>query len=261
MADAPGRLADLVRRIVGKVWEIKVSFVAAGIAYYTLVSLVPIVVAGLVLTSMFGGFGLGSALAGMVDAATVDAVRSVIGEIPTNRTGLSGAAIGAAVVLAWSSVRLVRGIDLGFSRVYETPGSKSIRRRLRDIAVVLFAVGAGIALTVTIGIVTAYVGIRFIGIGGAVGLLIGLTLVLLPLYYVLPHADVALDEALPGAVVAAAGWVLLETAFRIYAAHYASQYGLYGVLGAVLLLVTWLYLGGHALILGAAVNAVLSGYD
>lgn len=259
MANAPTRLVNLARRIVRKVREVEVSFVAAGIAYYTLISLVPIAVAGIVLTSKFGG--LGSVLAGVVDPATLEAVRSLAGEAASTGSGSSGAAVGAAVVAVWGSIRLVRGIDLGFARVYETPGSKSIRHRLRDIVVVLFALGVGFALTVAIGVATAHAGFRFIGIGGAIGLLVGLTLVFLPLYYVLPDADLALDEALPGALLAAAGWVLLQTAFRLYAVHYGTQSGLYGVLGGVLLLVTWLYFGGHVLLLGAAVNAVLSGYD
>ena len=53
-------------------------------------------------------------------------------------------------------------------------------------------------------------------------------------------------------------WTLLETGFRSYAVI-ASQFDVYGVLGVVLLLVTWYYVGSMALLVGAALNAVLAG--
>jgi membrane protein len=46
--------------------------------------------------------------------------------------------------------------------------------------------------------------------------------------------------------------------FRVYAGR-TGQFDVYGVLGVVILLVTWYYLGSMALLLGAAVNAVLAG--
>lgn len=85
-----------------------------------------------------------------------------------------------------------------------------------------------------------------------------LSVVFFPLFYLFPDDREPAVRVLPGTVLAAAGWTLLGTAFRVYAGV-AGQFEQYGVLGAVLLLVTWYYVGSMALLLGAARNAVLAG--
>jgi hypothetical protein len=89
-------------------------------------------------------------------------------------------------------------------------------------------------------------------------LLGGLTVTFLPLYYLLPGVTVSVGEALPGALLAAVGWTLLQSGFRLYAGV-VSATQVYGVLGAVLLIVTFLYFGGVILLLGVVFNAVLAG--
>jgi membrane protein len=90
---------------------------------------------------------------------------------------------------------------------------------------------------------------------GAAALVAVLALALLPVYYVLPPVDVSLREVLPGAIVAAVGWVLLQAGFGVYATT-AGRYGAYGIVGAILLFVTWLYFASIVVLVGGAVNAV-----
>ena len=86
--------------------------------------------------------------------------------------------------------------------------------------------------------------------------ILALVVVFLPLYYVLPPVSVSVRHALPGTVFAAVGWVLLQVGFFYYTGS-AGQYAAYGLLGAVLLFVTFLYLAGVVLLVGAVLNAVL----
>ncbi|MFC7188631.1 YihY/virulence factor BrkB family protein [Halocatena marina] len=97
-----------------------------------------------------------------------------------------------------------------------------------------------------------------IGTIGTIAQLCGLTLTLLPLYYVLPGESISVREAFPGAAFTAIGWTALQTAFRIYAA-YAGSYDAYGAIGGVLLLVTFLYFGALILLVGVVLNAALTG--
>jgi len=65
---------------------------------------------------------------------------------------------------------------------------------------------------------------------------------------------------LPGAVFAGVGWTVLRVAFQAYVDVTADADGegaVYGVLGAVLLLVTVLYFGATLVLVGAVVNVVL----
>jgi membrane protein len=93
---------------------------------------------------------------------------------------------------------------------------------------------------------------------GTLVLIAGLVVAFLPLYYVLPPVEMTVREAIPGAVVAAVGWVILQVLFRFYLSQ-AGKYQAYGVIGTVLLLLTWLYFAGVLVLLGAIVNSVLGG--
>jgi membrane protein len=59
----------------------------------------------------------------------------------------------------------------------------------------------------------------------------------------------------PGALLATVGWVLLTLGFGLYASHFANYNATYGALGAVVVLLMWLYLSAYVIILGAELNA------
>ena len=62
----------------------------------------------------------------------------------------------------------------------------------------------------------------------------------------------------PGSVVAILLWLLLTGVFRVYLIYFDSYSKTYGSLGAMIILMLWLYLTAVALMIGGAINAVLS---
>jgi membrane protein len=62
----------------------------------------------------------------------------------------------------------------------------------------------------------------------------------------------------PGAIVAIALWIVLTAAFRLYLHYFNSYNKAYGSLGAVIILMLWMYLTGLALLVGGAINSVLT---
>ena len=59
----------------------------------------------------------------------------------------------------------------------------------------------------------------------------------------------------PGAAIGVTGWFLASIALRIYL-HYFNNYSVtYGSLGAVIILLTWFYVTGLMLLLGAEINS------
>ena len=59
----------------------------------------------------------------------------------------------------------------------------------------------------------------------------------------------------PGAAIGVAGWFLASLALRLYL-HYFNSYSVtYGSLGAVIILLTWFYITGLMLLLGAEINS------
>ena len=78
------------------------------------------------------------------------------------------------------------------------------------------------------------------------------------MYQVLPNVRHAYRSSLPGAAVAATGWLLLSRALDVYLSNFARYdvtYGSFGVAAAFLL---WLYVTGLVTLSGAEVNSVLA---
>ncbi|MFC7113867.1 YihY/virulence factor BrkB family protein [Natronoarchaeum sp. GCM10025703] len=80
-----------------------------------------------------------------------------------------------------------------------------------------------------------------------------------PMYFVMPDPSLDPIDAVPGTVIAAVGWIVLGVGFQLYTA-FAGNFAAYGVIGGVLLLLTWLYFGALIVMVGAVVNAVFSGH-
>jgi membrane protein len=59
----------------------------------------------------------------------------------------------------------------------------------------------------------------------------------------------------PGSVLAVVAWLAASGAFAVYTARFASYNKTWGSLSAVIVMLTWLWLAGLALLFGAEVNA------
>lgn len=59
----------------------------------------------------------------------------------------------------------------------------------------------------------------------------------------------------PGAAIGVALWVLVSLGFRVYLAFFDSYSATYGSLGAVIILMLWLYFTGAAVLIGGEINS------
>jgi membrane protein len=83
-----------------------------------------------------------------------------------------------------------------------------------------------------------------------------LSLLFAVIYYFAPDVKTSHWHWLtPGAAIGIAGWLLASIGLRIYV-HVFDNYAItYGSLGAVIILLTWFYLTGLMLLLGAEINS------
>jgi YihY family inner membrane protein len=256
--EAGNRMIAVGREIVRVFREREITFLAAAIAYYAFVSLLPALLLAVAVASAVGGESLVAQVLALVDEFLTPAGRDSLEAALTSARGRASATLLGVGVLIWSTLRVIRGLDIAFSRVYGTEPTLSIVGQVKRAAVVLLSVGVGLWIMIVVGGAFATFipsGSKVIGLGV---LLAGLTAVFLPLYYYLPGTGLAVRDALPGAVLAAVGWVALQAGFQVYAAG-ATQFSLYGVIGGILLLVTWFYFAAILILAGATVNYVLAG--
>lgn len=237
--------------------EQQVTFLAASIAYYAFVSLIPMLVLAFVVVSFVAGEAFAEQVVRQASGLLTATGERQLREFILDPSGRSGTTAVGLVVLAWSALKVFRGMDQAFSDIYATASDPSIVDQIRDAVLVLTAIGLAVVILVAVGAVTAlFPDVPFAGVAATLVQLVALVPVFLPLYVVFPDADVGLREALPGAVVATVGWTVLQVLFQIYAG--ISSTGPSQFLGTALLLVTWLYFAGSLLLLGAIVNVVLA---
>jgi membrane protein len=62
---------------------------------------------------------------------------------------------------------------------------------------------------------------------------------------------------MPGAMLAAVSWAVLSNLFRLYVRHFGTYNQVYGTVGAVIVLMLWLYLSSLVLLLGDQLNVTV----
>ncbi|WP_058826802.1 YihY/virulence factor BrkB family protein [Haloferax sp. Q22] len=246
----------LARTVVDTIREKEISFLAASISYYALVSLIPLLVLGVVVATAVGGAELQAQLQSLVEQYLVPTGQDLVEEALTDRTGQGSVGAVSLALTVWGALKLFRGLDIAFSRIYGSEAG-GILDQLRDGTIALASIGVG---TIGVAVVTALLGlldVPFLQLLSPLLLLLTLCAAFFPLYYVFPDADLSPRQVVPGTVLAAVGWTVLGIGFGIYASVAGASVA--GALGTLLLLVTWFYFSGLILLSGAVVNAVLAG--
>ncbi|POG56785.1 YihY/virulence factor BrkB family protein [Haloferax marisrubri] len=249
-------VVPLARAVVDTIREKEISFLAASISYYALVSLIPLLVLGVVVATAVGGAELQAQLQTLVEQYLVPTGQDLVEEALTDRTGQGSVGAVSLALTVWGALKLFRGLDIAFSRIYGSEAG-GLLDQLRDGTIALASIGVG---TIGVAVLTALLGlldVPFLQLLSPLLLLLTLCAAFFPLYYVFPDADLSPRQVVPGTIFAAVGWTVLGVGFGIYASVAGASVA--GALGTLLLLVTWFYFSGLILLSGAVVNAVLAG--
>jgi membrane protein len=87
---------------------------------------------------------------------------------------------------------------------------------------------------------------------------LAVTLALAFLYYLAPNADLPFKWITPGGFTATVLMLASGVALKLYVANIARYDQVYGQLGAVVVLMLWLYITGLTVLIGVEMNAVLA---
>lgn len=235
----------------------EVTFLAASLAYYAFLSLIPTVVLALAVATTFGGERLASVVVAATEGLLTESGQEVLNAALTESGGAGGATVLGVVILLWGALKVFRALDIAFSKVYDAESENTFLDQLVDSLVVLGSIGLTLLFMFVLAAVLAALqfGLVF-ELASVLVLPVLLTGAFLPIYYRFPDTAITVREALPGAMFAAVGWTALQGLFQVYAS--AAGATAYGIVGGVILLVTWLYIAGAVLLVGAVLNVVLA---
>lgn len=78
------------------------------------------------------------------------------------------------------------------------------------------------------------------------------------LYYWLPNKHFSARQVLPGTLAALISWLIVSAGFAFYVENMANYSVVYGSIGAVIVLLLWLYFSAIIIIMGSEFNSVLA---
>ena len=237
------------------------THLAAMIAYFALLSFVPLLFLALSLVALGGQQSESSYLVEELrrafPASSVDRVLDVVRSIQEQATSLS---IIGGIGLLWAALGFFSVLESAFNIVYGLPNRSFVRQK----ALVLLLV-AGSLVVLFAALVVGSLGVelaRHAGVAGNVlsyvyalavstALIFGLTWTL---YYLLTNAALTWRETFPGALFAA---VFLQASFQalpLFIRLTTGELVALQAFGGLVLLLVWLYLMANVLVFGAEIN-------
>jgi membrane protein len=239
------------------------THLAAMIAYFALLSFVPLLFLALALLGFFGRADESSFLVTELNKTfpetSVDSIVRVVKQIQDNATALG---IVGAVFVLWGSLSLFSVLESAFNVVYGKPNRSFFHGKALAL---LFLVGS--LFTLFLGLLIGSVGVavleRFAGdVFGNSYVALVLTIVistlfvfvfLFSVYYLLTNEKLTVKEVLPGAIVAT---VALEASFQILPLYLWLSKDVIALqaFGAPAVLLVWLYLISNVIVFGAEIN-------
>jgi uncharacterized BrkB/YihY/UPF0761 family membrane protein len=124
------------RELIDVAQSRQLTFLAAAIAYYAFLSVVPLLIVGLTIGSIVAGEALAEQAVGAFGEFLTPQASELLEQTIVDGQGRgSVTAIGLAVLL-WGALRVFRGLDIAFGRIYGFEDVKSFVEQLRDAVLV-----------------------------------------------------------------------------------------------------------------------------
>ena len=274
-ADSPAAI-PLVgwRDILIRVWRNaradNLNVLAACIAFYTFLALLPLIAAT---TLIYGSVGAPAdvvrhvaTLAGIFPPAVRDLVTHRVVELMTNPRGGMLTLLLALLLTVYGGARSARSVTAALNHIY---GEGDVQGFARRWAIpILLALGSAALMLLALGAIAmlGYVeqlmprGSRLDWALAKIGLWLlvaaGVCGGSAAIYRYAPARRHARWRwIMPGALAASLLWLIATFVFGLYVAHYGRYNISYGSLAAVVVLQLWIYLSAFILLLGAKLNA------
>jgi len=264
---------ELGKRVWAEVQGDNVFGRAAELSYYFLLALFPFLI---FLTSIIGfvlGSGTGTRLALFEYLARImppSAFQLIDNTMTEVSTASGGGKLSFGILAAlWAASNGLGAITESLNTAYDLKETRPWwKQRLTAIglttALSVFIIGA-LVLVVAGGRIAEWLAATY-GFGPVFPLawkiiqwpavLACMTFAFALIYYFAPDFRKQSWQWLtPGSVIGVALWLLVSLGFRVYLHFFNSYSATYGSLGAVIVLMLWLYLTGAAVLIGGEVNS------
>lgn len=267
------RLEEKLKLLIHLIVKIKrddVFALASQLAYYLILSFFPFMLFLMTLIG-FSSFNSGQILAElslMLPKSVLELTQSTIKEVFDNQyRGLLGISI---LLMVWTASSAFKAVIKSVNKAYNFKENRSFFKLSMISMMGIFALATTIMLAlillvfgnvIDIYIESAYPFYRIISIIWDVFryfiIIIIMIFIFIGIYRFAPAQKLLWRDVIPGSIFSTIGWILLSFGFSFYIDNFNNYARFYGSLGAVFILMTWLFLISVIFILGVEINCVL----
>jgi membrane protein len=248
--------------------------IAAQLAYYLILALFPFI---LVLVSLMGTFGsaeLASEVLGYFQQVMPEQAYNIIETFTANIISGQAQAPGlftfGILFTIWAASGAFAALINALNRAYDVQETRPFWK-VRGLAILMTL---GLSVLILIGVLLLVFGPQ---IGQTIADVFGLEKTFLLvwgiarwpvalffmvftvalLYYFAPDVEQPFRWITPGGLIGVLLWVLASVAFNFYVSNFGSYNKTYGSIGAVIVLLLYLYISSLTILFGATLNAIL----
>ncbi len=265
-------IIGFLTRVYAKAQADNVLDGAAALAFYFIFAIFPAMIFLMALVPYLPIPRVGEAIMNFLAQALPSGATSLFADVVQEVTGKrSGGLLSIGLVVAlWSASTGMYAVMQQLNIVYEVDEQRPfVRARATALGLTLLfgvLVLAAFSLVVLGGVIETWLGDRF-GLSEAllmlfqifrwVVIVLALMLAFSVVFYVGPNRNQGFRFFSAGTVVAMTLLIAASYGFSVYTTHFSSYSAIYGSIGAVIILILWLYIVGLVLLIGAEINAAL----
>jgi membrane protein len=265
----PPHLIAAALRLYRRAEQAELDLISAGVAFFGFLALFPATAA---IIAIWGTLNDPSVIQTQVDLLkgflppeALSLVRSQVqGLLAVRGPQLGWATVLSTLFALWSARAGVAALIRGLNAIHQLPNRSGGHHQLRALLLTLVLIGFALAAMLVTVVAPLIIGLLPLPGDDAVllhraNLALGVVLVVASVgiaYRYGPNYGNRLPPLLSwGLLVAVILWALAARGFMLYLANFPSYNRIYGSIGAVVVLLIWLYVSAYTVLLGAAVDA------
>jgi len=261
---------NLLVHLITKTKKDDVFALASQLAYYLVLSFFPFM---LFLMTLVGFSKLSSndileGLSVMLPKSILELTQSTIREVfDIQYSGLLGISI---LLMIWTSSSAFKAVIKSVNKAYNFKENRSFIKLSVISMIGILALASIIILALAMLVFGNVIGtylkntqslykiiIILWNIFRYIFIFIVMMFIFIFIYIFAPAKKLTWKEVIPGAIFSTLGWVLVSFGFSFYIDNFSNYSRLYGSLGAVFILMTWLFIISIIFILGVEINFVI----
>lgn len=262
---------DVLKKLIDKIKKDDAFALASQLAYYLVLSFFPFM---LFLMTLAGFSRLSSrdileGLNVMLPKSVLELTRLTVEEIFDNRyLGLLWVSI---LLMIWTSSSAFKAVIKSVNKAYDFKEDRSFVKL--SIISMLGIFGLAVIIILALGmlvfgnVIGEYIKnnnsfyqllIILWNIFRYAFIVVVMIFIFIVIYKLAPAKRLTWKEVIPGAVFSTLGWVVVSFGFSFYIDNFNNYSRFYGSLGAVFILMTWLFIISIIFILGVEINFVMA---